>query len=266
MAKNELAVVDNFELALNGGVTKMLAENLGDDVQIPYDRIKFPASGTLVFEVPTDDPDEPETVKAIEGIIICAPRSNAYWENPYDGSNTPPSCTSMDAKFGVDRETGECKECARCPYNQYRSAQNGGNGKACKNMIRLFIMMSGSPLPVIFTLPPTSIKAYQDYAARLIMKRGCAPHDVVTQITLVKQQNASGITYSKAKFKTVGMVPANMKRTITEYHDSLIKASAGIEISNDDYVSPDQQQPAESHAEPAQESGAPTFEDAEMKG
>lgn len=267
MASKELAVISNFELALNNNVMTMLTENLGDDVQIPYDRIKFPSSGTVVFEVPTDDPDNPDTVKELEGVIICAPRSNAYWENAYDGSSTPPNCSSIDGKLGIDRETGELKDCADCPYNKYNSDRNGGKGKACKNMIRLFIMQSGSPMPAIFTLPPTSIKAYQDYAARLIIHKGLAPHHVITQITLTKQQNAGGITYSKAKFKTIGKVPDRMLPTVSEYHRSMLKASAGIRIDADDYCAAETETavPSATYAETAAEPSNPVFEDAETK-
>ena len=45
--------------------------------------------------------------------------------------------SSHDGKQGVERETGEIKDCALCPYNQFGSDDKG---KACKNVHRVFIL------------------------------------------------------------------------------------------------------------------------------
>ena len=50
MAKNELAVIDNFELSTNTDIMEALIEELGEDAKIPYDRVKIPSGGTTAFE------------------------------------------------------------------------------------------------------------------------------------------------------------------------------------------------------------------------
>ena len=74
MAKNELAVIDNFELSTNTDIMEALIEELGEDAKIPYDRVKIPSGGTTAFEVPSDDPDNPDIEKEIEEYIKENPR------------------------------------------------------------------------------------------------------------------------------------------------------------------------------------------------
>lgn len=182
MGKKELAVIENFELAINNDMAEIIAEELGENEQIPYDRVKIPSGGSTVFEIPGDDPDNPDTEKEIEGIIVYAHDINSYWKNEYNGANDIPDCSSADGKNGLDAETGEINSCASCPFNEYGSGRKG-KGKACKNMKRLYILHSGSSFPMILTLPPTSIKEYKNYAGKNIIK-GLRTHHVITKITL----------------------------------------------------------------------------------
>ena len=173
MAKNELAVIDNFELSTNTDIMEALIEELGEDAKIPYDRVKIPSGGTTAFEVPSDDPDNPDIEKEIEGIIV------------YSGDNTSPDCSSNDGKVGVEFETGEIHKCVDCPFNEFKSGPNGV-GKACKNMRRLYIIRTGCTLPIVLTLPPTSLRAYEDYVGRQIVTKGLRTHFVITKISLKK--------------------------------------------------------------------------------
>lgn len=175
MAKNELAVIDNFELSTNTDIMEALIEELGEDAKIPYDRVKIPSGGTTAFEVPSDDPDNPDIEKEIEGIIVYAQKINAYWKDAYSGDNTSPDCSSNDGKVGVEFETGEIHKCVDCPFNEFKSGPNGV-GKACKNMRRLYIIRTGCTLPIVLTLPPTSLRAYEDYVGRQIVTKGLRTH------------------------------------------------------------------------------------------
>ena len=234
MAGKELAVIENFNLALDNSIMEAMAEELGDDAVIPYDRIKIPSGGLTAFEIPGDDPDNPDTVKEIVGIIVYAHNINAYWQNAYDGENNPPDCSSTDGKTGIVFETGEMHNCKNCPLNQFGSGKSN-KGKACKNMMRLYILQEGSPLPLILTLPPTSIKAYKDYVGRQIVTKGLRSYHVVTRITLKKEKNAGGIIYSKAQFAKVGKVPDSMKDTLAEYFNSMKESVSNIEVNAEDY-------------------------------
>ena len=70
MAKNELMVVENFALAINGEIADIMAEELDGLGEIPFDRVKIPSGGGVAFEIPGDDPDSPDLAKEIAGIVI----------------------------------------------------------------------------------------------------------------------------------------------------------------------------------------------------
>ena len=106
----------------------------------------------------------------------------------------PPDCSSMDGKFGVQYETGEFTECAKCPLSKFGSGENGG--MACKQKRRLFLLREGEILPVILTLPTGSLADFTKYVTRLVQK-GRKTSSVVTTFSLKKAQNATGITYSQ---------------------------------------------------------------------
>lgn len=264
MAKNELAVIENFELALDSSIMDVMAEELGEDAVIPYDRIKIPSGGGIAFEIPSDDPDNPDSEKEIEGIIVYAQSVNAYWENAYDGANTPPSCSSADGKTGLNIETGEVHNCKHCPFNEFGSGDDK-KGKACKNMKRLYILRTGAPLPVVLTLPPTSIKPYTDYVGRQIVTKGLRTHHVITKITLKKEKSGTGIAYSKAQFAKVGKVPEAMKANLTELYNSLKESVISIGVDSEDYDRPANETAADSEefTEIPDSEAEPVFENAE---
>ena len=188
----------------------VMAEELDGLGQIPFDVIKIPSGGGLVFEVPGDDPENPDTEKVIRGIIVHHHAVNAWWKEAYTGGNAAPDCASLDGKLGVDMVTGETKRCDACPFNQFGSADNG-NGKACKNGHRIYILREGEMLPLMISLPPTSLKALKDYLAKRLIMKGIRPVDVITEISLAKEKNADGIAYSKCVFKKAGELRPDQK-------------------------------------------------------
>lgn len=220
------------EIAINGGTYNLatmdedtlnvLHEELEGMGQVPFDTIKTPTGGGTMFEVPGDDPDNPDAVKELVGVIVAHHPMNAWWAEKYTGGNVQPDCFSPDGKSGARAATGEIINCATCPKNQF-----GENGKECKNMHRIYILRTGEVLPVIFNVPPTGLKDLKDYIAKRVVLKGKRAAQVVTRITLKKAQNSSGIAYSKAVFSKVGdLSPAQytaLKPTI-EAVQSMTKA------------------------------------------
>lgn len=52
------------------------AEELAEDadgLQMSFQRVKIPAGGTLQFEMPSDDPDNPDYEKNLVGVCITTP-------------------------------------------------------------------------------------------------------------------------------------------------------------------------------------------------
>lgn len=200
MAKNahELSPVEEFQFPMISTEEDAdLAEEM-DGVYLTFDRVKIPSGGGLVFELPGDDPDEPEMVRELVGVIIDHYPVQVYWENPLTGESAPPDCYSNDGKIGIGDPGGSC---AKCPFNQWGSGK--GKGKACKSQRRIFLLREGDGLPIQLTLPPTSLKNFSDFITKRIVGKGRRTYGVITKITLKRCKNNDGIEYSEAQFAVV---------------------------------------------------------------
>ena len=168
-------------------------------LNITFDRIKVPSGGGLAFEVPRENPDEPDLQKEFSAVILYHHPVLSYYKEKYTGGNEAPDCSSFDGINGVERETGEIKKCKDCPLNVFGTGENGG--KACKTKRRIFILRANEMLPTILSLPTASIGDFSKYIMRLVSK-GKKSNQVVTKFSLKKVQNAGGITYSKVVLAT----------------------------------------------------------------
>lgn len=139
------------------------SEDLADDMeglQLTMQRVKIPGGGNLQFEIRSDDPDNPDYERKLVGVILHHHFANAYWPDgsEYD-DNVPPFCQSFDGKQGYGEPGGVC---AACAFNQFGSTANG-SGKACKNMRQIYLLRSGEYLPLQLSLPPTSLRPFNDF-------------------------------------------------------------------------------------------------------
>ena len=105
----------------------------------------------------------------------------------------------MDGKTGIGEPGGAC---ATCPMNAYGSARDGGRGKACKNMRDIYLLRSGEYMPLLISLPPTSIKPFKEFLNRAFVYRRRATYGSLIQIGLKKENNGSN-DYSVATFRLV---------------------------------------------------------------
>jgi len=193
MSKNEITAA-NFTDLHNFNLADALTEEMaGMDVR--FDRIKIPVGGGLVFEVPGDG--EPEIVKEFSGVILYHHPLFAYYSGQYTGGHDAPDCGSFDGVTGAGNPGGEC---ARCPFNQFGTGVNGG--KACKNKRRVYLLREGELIPLLLTLPTSSMKPFGAYVKRLL-SRGRKTSAVVTRFSLQKATNAGGIAYAQAQFSVV---------------------------------------------------------------
>ena len=191
---NEMIIKENggyLAAAINLG--DLFSEEM-DGLTPTFDRIKIPAGGGISYEVPGDDPSNPDSVKEFKAVILYHHPIHSYYKDKFTGGNNPPDCGSMDGKIGVMAETGECKNCGSCPYAKFGSGDNGG--MACKQKRRVYILREGEILPVILTVPTGSLKEFTKYVTRLLQK-GKKTNSVVTKFTLKKVQNSTGITFSQ---------------------------------------------------------------------
>jgi hypothetical protein len=233
---NELVKLENYAaLQMNAlELKEVLQENLGGEAISAFelDRVKVPSGGGTTWEVPTLE--GVEDAKAIEGVVIYFKNQNAYWKEKYDGQNNPPNCVSNDGMVGIGTPGGDC---AVCPLNAFGSE---GKGKACKNMRTLFVLREGDVLPLVLTLPPTSLKDARKYFLRLASK-GIPYYGVITEITLDKDKNENGITYSKAKLSLKGRLDPDTVKKLKAFQDSLKPALDAVKVDRESYF-PDEEE------------------------
>ena len=208
MSKEIATVNENTELANPMGGMNDYLEELDGLGSLSFEKIKIPSGGGVAFEVPGDDPESPEIMKTIEGVIVHHQTKNVYFREAFTGSSedgNQPDCSSADGKVGIMRDSGTEKSCATCKYNQFGSGANG-YGKACQNRVDLYILMDGEVFPKVLSLPATSLKDFKAYLAMRVVARKQKLCQVRTRISLKKAKSKSGIDYSTCVFAKAGDV------------------------------------------------------------
>ena len=217
MSKNEITTTDSGYLSLQDfNLTELLSQEM-DGLQGGFERIKIPSAGSTVFEVPGDNPSEPDTFKEFAAVILFHHPLYAFYKSKYTGGNQPPDCGSMDGVTGTG-DPGGC--CVSCPYNQFGSGENGS--KACKNRRRIYVLREGEIFPMILSLPTGSLKEFGRYIKRLLSK-GRKSNSVVTRFSLKKTTNSGGITFSQAQF-AIDRVLSPQEHTLIETLSEQVKA------------------------------------------
>ena len=192
------------------------SEDLADDMdglQMTMQRVKIPGGGNLQFEIRGDDPDNPDYERKLVGVILHHHFANAYWPDgsEYDDS-VPPLCQSFDGKQGYGVPGGVCTTCA---FNQFGSTANG-SGKACKNMRQVYLLRSGEYLPLQLSLPPTSLRPFNDFMNLAFVARRRPSYSAIVEIGL-KRAESGGYTYSVATFRKVRELEGESLAAVKSY-------------------------------------------------
>ena len=214
--ENALAEVKNFTLPAmieSDFSNEELSEDF-DGLQMSFQRVKIPSGGALQFEVPGDDPEDPDYEKTLKGVIVYNHQAGAYWPegSEYD-DNVPPLCSSVDGKLGIGTPGGSC---ALCELNKFGT---DGKGKACKNMRHLYILRSGEYIPILLSLPPTSIRPFSDFMNVSFVSRRRPAWSSVVEIGLKRVDNGSN-TYSVATFRKLYDFSGEELAQVKQYADN----------------------------------------------
>ena len=197
-----------------------LAEDMdGINPALLIERVKVPAGGGIAWEI-TDADGNADTAKEITGIIIDSHRANAMWHDELTGEGKSPDCQSSDGKTGSLYGL-----CDQCQYNEFGTGRNGG--KLCKNTVQVFILPEGRLFPVMVSVPATSIKSWNTYKASRLLAKGKKPHQVITKLTLTKEQNKDGITYSTVTFAIAGTLDKGTSDAVSAYAQQLRPLTRG---------------------------------------
>lgn len=240
MANTDVVKFEKYEIAgIDSELLKQtMQENLGQAEfdALDLDRVKIPSGGATVFEVPTLEGTEAS--KTIVGVIIKQRLVRAYWKDSLDesGGGTPPDCTSPDNHWGFgvpgDQLRASNRGCADCPMSNFGTAKTGdGAGQACQQRHQMFIAVPGEVLPILVSLPPTSLGNAKKYLGRL-SSRVIPFYGVVTSISLTAERSAGGQDYAEAQFSMVERLqPAEVEK-IRAYAESMAPILDKVRITD----------------------------------
>jgi hypothetical protein len=209
--KNELVVANcAYPVLAKNDTTNMTIEQelMADEinelggVQLKLPKIKLGASGNGKLEVPdNDNPDESRSVKELEGVIICALASRAKWKE----GETIPECSSRNGRESLDGKI--CANCQLCKFK--RQADGTIIRPECKESRNLYLLTKEHSMPLQFQIPPSGIKAYDDFARTILSSKKTQLGTIVKISVEVKENNAKQ-KYNCAKFESVGRVENNL--------------------------------------------------------
>lgn len=175
----------------------MLEEDLKDSMDGVQPRL---LAIKIMRETPKFQFPDEQIKDSFTGIIVDSHPANAYWS---DKTERKPTCWSYDGKVpSPDVPEPKSSLCGSCPLNRFGSDPDGGKGKACKNMRRLVILLEGESFPMRLTLPPSSLKAYDEYVTKLLY-RHLPVNAVVTRFELERVMTDSGYEVSRIKLSVV---------------------------------------------------------------
>jgi hypothetical protein len=164
-------------LRLNEVTPESIAELKAAAGEMEILRMKMLGQGNDGFNLAGD------VVKEFKGVILGFNSANVMfkYERQQDvpaGEKNLPICCSWN---GVDSESTsterQAAKCQDCKMNAYGTAKVG-RGKRCKNMKRVWVLPEDSFVPLLWSIPPTSIQMFGQFITK-IMARGLRASRVV---------------------------------------------------------------------------------------
>jgi hypothetical protein len=184
----------------------------------------------------------------LQVVILDSVFENAYYPGKFDADNPqPPVCFAFgrDAKSmtpHADSAQPQSETCAKCPMNEFESADTGkGKGKACKNIVRLG-MVAAMPLSkeglekgeiAYLKIPVTSVKSWGAYVRTLDALHKLPPLGVVTEIGSVPDPKSQ----FKITFRAESPVPDELMESVLNREEEVRDA---IEFP---YAPPSEEEP-----------------------
>jgi len=186
-------------LVTQRGLAEMIGEQMGDlgigTFTLP--RIKVPSNGATTWVVPAVDGDT--AMKTLECVIVAVKGNEFSWYRDSQITGNKPDCVSHDGVHGYGNrdmnlklKDGEVAEqsaqlCAECPWHQWGSERKNHRGRDCGERMLLFLAMPDTMLPMLLSVPATSLKPVRKYG-RDMMAFGRIASGVVTRLSLRKER------------------------------------------------------------------------------
>lgn len=158
------------------------------------------------FQLPND-----ELVDEFEAVIVDFVYYNEYYLTPFNKKEpTSPACFAISdsAVLISPSDHSPMKQsqasCSVCQHNQWGSAPTG-NGKACKNAVRLALLPTDATMDsTLLTLKtsPTAIKEFNSYVAKVARTAGVPVYAIKTRIFFDPKES-----YATVRFEALGVNP-----------------------------------------------------------
>lgn len=253
-------MTSNALMALNGGAElteleqAILAEQADEVNAFDYipTRIKFPTGDISAFTTNDGDILKPPFV----AVAAVSQKGRAFWPDK-DSQGLIPLCSSPDGVKGIfnidDPDQAKLAaslpirhpalnmlsgasgphRCATCPLAQWGSGE--GRGQACKSMIKLLLLVKDWSMPVVLTIPPTSIKAWSAYASVRQQKKGQTYYTCWTKFDLEGTRNAQGTKYSILKVSIEKPLSEDEIRHVLDLRRQYADIVRNMGITSEDY-------------------------------
>ena len=236
MAEYELVKVSSSEVA-------EILDGMNGVTPLDLERVRVPSGGTLSWV--RNGPEGEQMVKELVGVVMAQREGRLYWQSGIGagpgGGSSPPDCVSDDGATGFGSrwqgDTQGAHACESCPLAQFGSARRPdgqpARGQACKQVKILFFLPPESILPVVVSLPPTSIQPVKRFFLGLL-GRMIRPHQVEVSLSLEKAQSKDGVGYARAVPKLVRRLSEIEIQRIASVAAGLAKVFRSARVQKDD--------------------------------
>ena len=193
--------------------------------------------GTEHLVIGQDDP--PMTRKYLSGTVLASHRVRRFYVSK--DLEVQALCVSNDMENGIadDERMSESPfqepvglKCGSCPANEWGSAahlvgnSNANRGKACserRNIIFQPVGEEGMSLPILLSLPPTSLANYTNYVSSLFSSKSLAVADVVTEFSVKMVPGGAAGKFAMIHFSYVDKVSDTSRDGIQKFRYQVLK-------------------------------------------
>lgn len=218
-------------------IERMMKTNLGGENLGPgdLDRAVNPSGKNIKWEIPDID-ETSESISELIGVIIYACDKRTWYKGKYTGGNERPDCYSDDGIHGIGVHAEKCEDglCVNCPMDVFGSGPN--NGKACKQVKRVYLLRESEMLPVIINLTPQNRRALRTYGARLMNKKNKELTEVVSKFSNTTATSKSGFPYAKVTISLVSMLQPTAADKMLKYAEMMEPVLTAVTVLDDDRV------------------------------
>ena len=231
MDSNEI-VLKNMNPQSSEAISLMLQEDLASLPRITLRRVKNPSGGTANFTI-KDENGEDTPVKELKGVVVHHHPSNAYWLKG-QGVEDSLMCQSINGINGFGSPGGIC---SKCELNRFPADKSP---KPCKNFHTLYLLPKGEAMPMIVTIPPTSLNQWAKFLSEVLGPHQKPTKTVEISIKLsIHKEAGKSLSWAVFNFSTVrDLEQAEILDAINKCQVvKMMQAQRAIELSNIESVS-----------------------------